>query len=477
MSEMVLVPWAALVARGWYATIMKTWAPVLWLCAMGCQPSMAPNDADGDASVVSDGGPGTESCPVATGTGTRHSGRLASSNEVWAAAGNPHIIEFPVTVRMGETLTLEPCVEVRIERNDYLEIGDGARLIAEGTAARPIAIKRQDAEAWRHVLISGYADASLAYVTFEGGGAEVASLRVSIDPNDDVASERTRVDHVTVRGSSTAGVTLEGNAGFTADSRDLTITGSARAPLRTWQRGVGTIPSGTYTGNTTDELVIENGGYGAYSLRGDVTIRERGLPYHVVGGIRVGASSGVTVPATLTIEPGVTLRFDPQTTLSMQGTSSATGNSDLALGSLHAVGTADRPIVFTSAKPAPAAGDWGGLVFVGAATTRTRIEHAVIAYAGGGNGIASASCGNGSGSAGDEAAVTITGWDSQPMSAFIANTRIEHSPRYGIVEGWRGDAVDFVSSNTFVDVASCWVSTPRNRANSCPAMPVCQTSL
>lgn len=444
---------------------------LLWLCAAGCMPPGAPSNAD--ASVDSESSASAEQCPVASGAGTQHSERLGSNDEVWTAAGNPHVIDFPVTVRTGQTLTIEPCVVIRIGHDDYLEIGKGARLVAEGTAARPITITRNDSAPWRSVMISGYADASLTYVTLEGGGADTAALRVSIDPNDDVASERTRVDHVTVRGSATLGVALEGNAGFSADSRDLTITGSAAAPLRVWQRAVGTIPAGLYSGNAIDELILDRGGYGASAIRGDVTIRERGLPYHVVGGIRVGVDGNTDVEGTLTIEPGVTLRFDRGTLLSMAGTSSASGNGDLALGSLHAVGTADRPIVFTSASATPAAGDWGGLVFNGAATARTRIEHAVIAYAGGGNGIASASCGTGSGSAGDEAAVTITGWDAQPPSAFIANTRIEHSPRFGIVEGWRGDAVDFVSTNTFIDVASCWVSAPRSRANACPAMPVC----
>lgn len=423
-----------------------------------------------DAGPV-DAPPLPTTCPVSSGPGTTHSQFLDSANEVWTAAGNPHIITFPVRVREGERLTLDPCVIVRIEHDDYLEIADGAELVAEGTASQPITFMRHDDRPWRYLYVSGYGEARLSYVTLEGGGAETATLYVAIDPNDNVASQTTHVDHVTIRDSARVGVAVHGNAGFTDDSHDLTITGSAAEPVRVWQRAVGTIPPGTYTGNAVDEILLELGNYGAYQIRGDVTIHDRGLPYRLPAGLRVGAYPDVA--GTLTIEPGVTLRFERNTQLTMLGTDSATGDGDLALGSLYAVGTPARPIVFTSAETPAAPGDWGGLIFSGVASPRTRVEHAVISYAGGGNGIASASCGNGTGGFGDEAAVTITGWDAQPMAQFIFNTRFEHSPRYGLVEGWRGDPVDFLGTNTFVDVASCWVSYPRNRENSCPAARYC----
>lgn len=452
---------------------------------MGCREGkMTPDggmvdDGGGDAAL--DGSPpdaGAEACP-AMGEGTEHPSGLLSDDEVWTAEGSPHVVSFAVRVREGQRLTIEPCAVVRVASGLSIEVSDGGELVAEGSATQPIRIERQSADApWAELLVRDDASARLAYVTLAGGGApstspldRVASLRITADPNEDVPVRQTlRVDHVTIRDSASLGAMLDGVVGFTDDSRDLVIEGGASAPLRVWQRGVQTIPTGSYTGNADDQILLERG-YGRATIDGSVTIRDRGVPYHVVSNLTVGATGTPNVEGTLVIEPGVTLRFDADTLLAMAGTDGA-GMGDLALGSLQAVGTAERPIVFTSAAESPAAGDWGGLVFNGV-PSGSRIEHAVLAYAGGGNGIASASCGNGMGSASDEAAVTITGWDAMPSASFIQSTRIEHSPRFGIVCGWRGEPVDFVSTNEFVDVASCWVSAPRDRANGCPETPDC----
>lgn len=419
-----------------------------------------------DAGPV-DAGPLPATCPVSSGPGTTHSQFLDSADEVWTAAGNPHIITFPVRVRTGERLTLDPCVVVRIAHDHYLEISDGAELVAEGTASQPITFMRHDDRPWRYLYVSGYGEARLAYVTLEGGGAETATLYVAIDPNDNVASQTTHVDHVTVRDSAQLGVALHGNAGFTADSHDLTITGSAGEPLRVWQRAVGTIPPGRYTGNAVDEMLLELGNYGAYAIRGDVTIHDRGLPYRLPEGLRVGAYPDFA--GTLNIEPGVTLRFESGM-LTLNGNNTETDY--VALGSLRAVGTVERPIVFTSAQATPAAGDWGGVIFFGQPRPDSRIEHAIISYAGGWTGTAANSCGDNT-SAGDNAGLIIFGGNSQPMAPFVFHTRFEHSARYGVTQGWRGDPLDFMSTNTFVDIASCWVTYPRPLAGSCPAVPHC----
>jgi hypothetical protein len=75
---------------------------------------------------------------------------------------------------------------------------------------------------------------------------------------------------------------------------------------------------------------------------------------------------------TLTIEPGVRLRFHEKAYLEIGHKGSR----------LIAKGTKDKPIVFTSAASAPAKGDWVGLVFDDAVGEGTTIENAVIEYAG-----------------------------------------------------------------------------------------------
>ena len=86
------------------------------------------------------------------------------------------------------------------------------------------------------------------------------------------------------------------------------------------------------------------------------------------------ATSIVTVAAnvTLTIEPGVIVRFNPNTRLNVNGT-------------LHALGAAGSEITFTGTTPTP--GSWNGIWIVTVSNTRSvdnRLEHVLIEYGGGG---------------------------------------------------------------------------------------------
>lgn len=74
--------------------------------------------------------------------------------------------------------------------------------------------------------------------------------------------------------------------------------------------------------------------------------------------------------ATLTIEPGVTLEMDAERYLLVDK------------GKLIAKGTADAPIVFTSAASTKAPGDWVGIIFDDDVSAGTELDHVRIEYAG-----------------------------------------------------------------------------------------------
>ncbi len=93
-----------------------------------------------------------------------------------------------------------------------------------------------------------------------------------------------------------------------------------------------------------------------------------GSPYLVT------CNAEVVTGTMLTVDPGVVVQFSRGTQL-------------IVNGSLQAAGTADQPILFTSAQPTPAPGDWVRLWFP-AGHTSSLLRHVVVEYAG------SADCGN-----------------------------------------------------------------------------------
>ncbi|MCW5833136.1 MAG: hypothetical protein KIS78_12110 [Labilithrix sp.] len=461
------------------------WSFVLLVCAAG----LGACESDGPASPEPDAGPGpdplpeagdapvTSRCVVPTGEGTVHaSGALDSDEDVWTAAGSPHVVTFPVTIRAGQKLTLEPCAVVRLDAGTSVLVA--GELIAEGAADQRISFERAGAEPWEYVRVSETGHARFAYATLAGGGYvrnnrpdTTATLYVDGDPRSPAGVlPLVRVDHVTIEGSQTLGVLLTENGAFTDDSRDLTVTGSGSAPIRVWLRAASSLPTGTYTGNQDDQFLLEAGGYGNAAVVGEVTLRDRGLSYHVISApLRVGGEGDDRTPGTLVVEPGVTLRFQPGSGVNVQAYTSSEG----ATGTLRAIGTPDKPIVFTSDSATPAPGDWVGITFKGTPSPNNRIEHATIAYAGGDSGISSYDCFVTPDERGFSNRGAVIVFGNQPAAPFIAHTRIENSAQDGIVRGWTGEPIDFLGTNEFVGISRCRQTFPKPAAATCPTPPPC----
>lgn len=103
-------------------------------------------------------------------------------------------------------------------------------------------------------------------------------------------------------------------------------------------------------------------------------------PYIVTGNLIVDED------ASLAMEPGTTLSFDGQWSLTVRGT-------------LIAQGTASNEITFTSGQPSPAPGDWGQIVFEassppatfdvqGTYTGGNVLQYVIVEYGGGGENVA-----------------------------------------------------------------------------------------
>ena len=452
------------------------------LLAAACDPSSGPSGgptppAPGsfEAPDASSPAPADEpSCVPPTRGATTHAGDV-TADEVWTADGSPHIVEYDVTVRSGAKLTIEPCAEVLVRKGRHLHVAypgtpNKGSLVAVGTAKRPIRMRGKDGERWASLHVETPGTARLAYVSFEdgGGGDFENGATLHVVGGAEGADPLVFVDHVTIRGSLGSGAWLERGASFAAGSTELSITGSGNYPIELSEHALDSLPDGKLTGNAKDEILLvpEGSRTAGSGFVADATIHARSVPYHV--GRSIGSSliiggrpDGKLV--TVTVEPGVVMRFVKGGALKVQHFT----NDKPSTGALRAVGTADQPIVLTSAAPAPGPGDWLGVWFGGVPQPTNAIEHARIEYAGGDCGCILLSC---SAITQHEGAIIFT---AQPASAFVKSTTFVGIAGHGISEGYQGAFIDFRPTNTF-DVSGCAQTRPRETGTACPSpLPQC----
>lgn len=167
---------------------------------------------------------------------------------------------------------------------------------------------------------------------------------------------------------------------------------------------------------------------------------------------------------TLTIEPGVKMRFTSGSALKVQHFT----NEKPSTAAIRALGTAAKPIILTSAADAPQPGDWQGVWFGGIPDATNEIDHMRIEYAGGDCGCILLTC---SMIAQHEGAVIFT---AQPAGPFITNTAFVNVAGHAITEGYDGAFIDHRPTNSFEGVSGCVQTRPRNPDTTCPTpRPTC----
>jgi hypothetical protein len=431
-----------------------------------------PSEPDPSAPVVT--------CPAPTSGPTLHKGDV-QGDEIWTAAGSPHVLDYNVNVRGGAKLTIEPCAEVQLAKGVHIQVAypitpNTGTLIAEGTAEKPIRFKGKDAARWASINAQAPGTVRLAHVTLEGGGGgdfEHGATLNMLGNSEMPADAMLYVDHVTIKGSLGVGLFMQRGANFVAGSKDLVVSGSGSEenpyPLEIEEHAIDALPTGTFTGNKVDEILLRRGGTGVAGtgLVVDATLHDRGVPYQV--GISkgdnfvVGGGDKGSV-ATLTIEAGVVMKFNEGSAFEVQHFT----NLEPSTGAVRALGTAAKPIVFTSSSKTPAAGAWRGFWFGGVPQATNKLDHVRIEYAGGDCGCSLLTCSN---IAQYEGAVIFT---AQPPSAFITNTAFKDVSGHGVTQGFDGTLVNFRATNTFEAVAGCQQTSPRNVDSSCPSpRPAC----
>ena len=397
-------------------------------------------------SVSSGGSVNSSSVNTATGGGLNGItvGGAINGNVTWAALGIPYVVNLGgLPVSSGATLTIMPGAAIKFVNppgcctsSAYLLVQ--GTLVANGTATQPVTFTSYLDDAvlgdtngdgnattpaagnWAGIRFEPGSSGSLMYTAIRYGGGSAwggpsyGAVDIATGTAAPTLGNNTITDSITgmaVSGTGTS-VTVV-SATFERNSTGLVINSGASAAVsgstftdNTTGLNAASGSSGSVTGSTfttaAGQIAVSLSGGVTLSgntvtgagmndidvsgtLSGNVTWGQVGVPYVVgTGGVTVAAG------ATLTIMPGVVVKFRPNDL----GNYCWCYTSLRINGGLVANGTATQKITFTSyrddtvlgdtngdgAATAPGAGDWSGIRFEPGSTGS--ISNAIVRYGG-----------------------------------------------------------------------------------------------
>jgi parallel beta-helix repeat protein len=272
---------------------------------------------------------------------------LAGGNvytHTWEA--NTYAVLDNIYIREG-TLTLSPGAVLKFAENKYPYVNNYGNLIAEGTATQPITFTSLNGEVggWNGLRFYDGSDynsdqhSSLKHCIFEKGNDFNLYMEYTNQP--------ALIENCTFRNSAAKGVSMYDSYNTFSN---CTFEDNAQYPLYyNNAHYVGVLEDLTFTGNQYDVIAV-NGG----DIEADRTWNV--YTYYILNNLYVGGYYGNynTYHFGLTLLPGTTLKF-------AEGKYMYIGNDSYNCGDLHAEGTAEQPIVFTSINGEP--GGWNGMRF------------------------------------------------------------------------------------------------------------------
>jgi hypothetical protein len=345
--------------------------------------SVAP-DGGADTSQPAEGGPGAEGGPLPDGGGgdtapplvdgcanaaalrTSCDGTLATrfDTSTTLPKGCYRAASTPV-LGATVTLTLAPGVTIIFAKDAGLDLSTDQVLVAQGTAAEPICLTGATATrgAWNGLSYDmTNSDANvLNYVTVEyGGDTTHDSTAAGIKVTSDSRGASFSMSHSIVRESQGYGLSLIGSSRVAAFAGNV-ITRNTLGPADLDAEIVRVLDgASTYAGNDKDQVHVR-------SVRVDTaaTWAAIDVPYYLKSGLQLAIVLTVTAPATFIMGADAEIEVI------------GANGSD---GGFSAVGTADKPILFTGEQKVR--GHWNGISFTNSNNAANKLVYATVEYAG-----------------------------------------------------------------------------------------------
>ncbi|MCD4683610.1 MAG: right-handed parallel beta-helix repeat-containing protein, partial [Bacteroidales bacterium] len=282
-------------------------------------------------------------------------GGQVTSNQTWNSIAYDYIMLGNLVVgKAGNNsrLTIEPGNSVKFVTGSFFQIGTyipyshyGGEIYAIGTVDSVITFTSYDGTVggWEGIYFDDNSDWY--------GGSSVMDYCVVENGNDYnmyfYNTNQAQIFNTVIRNAVLDGVKLNNSYGL---FEDCDFYGFGRYPLyfENWQA------SPTLTNNTYSGKGINLIGYAGGHITSDRTLQNDGIDYHILNSITVGKSG---TNCRLTIDPGLTLNFDPGTQLQV-GTYIPYSHYG---GELNVVGTSGNEITFKAYNNTP--GGWEGIYF------------------------------------------------------------------------------------------------------------------
>lgn len=301
--------------------------------------------------------------------------RDIETSATWNTLACPdgYIVKRDIAVMgAGVELKIEPGTLVKFDSNAGLKIEASAALIAEGTAERKIHFTGyQQAEGtWLGILFqSNNIKNKIAFAKIDSAGAGNDRQRdgaVQLGSKFDQQAARVEISDTEIVDNAHFGVTLDHDAKLAKLERVTMknnadgvahVTPSSAAQMK------GAAAGNIFESNGADNLIMIDTSI-LVPINEDITWANIApAKYRIIGQNLEGGSS-VYIKRHLTIEAGVTIELTGGSGLLVEG----------GAAGLKAVGTADKPIVFSGVTES----SWKGITFGETTWTENRLEHVTI---------------------------------------------------------------------------------------------------